>query len=83
MPSPTPENWNPSLAKCGLSAWKFCSNPPPELEEIYAPQDGCLDSLGVKSPSRFLVNPLEELYQKTGLGGGRAGADSGCTHGKI
>ncbi len=39
-----------------------------ELDEIYAPdQQGYLESLGVRSPLRYLADPLEELYNKTGL----------------
>ncbi len=39
-----------------------------ELDEIYAPdQQGYLESLGVRSPLRYLADPLEELYHKTGL----------------
>lgn len=41
---------------------------PAELDEIYAPdQGGYLESLGAQSPVRFLVDPLEDLYDKTGL----------------
>lgn len=50
-----------------LSPGESTTNAPAELEEIYAPQDGYLESLGVRSPLRYLIDPLDDLYEKTGL----------------
>ncbi len=39
-----------------------------ELDEIYAPdQEGYLEETGIRSPLLYLTDPLEDLYQKTGL----------------
>lgn len=50
-----------------LSPGEATTNAEAELAEIYATQSGYLESLGGQSPLRFLVNPLEDLYNKTGL----------------
>jgi len=50
-----------------LSPGESTTVTPAELDEIYAPQSGYLESLGVRSPLRYLVDPLDELYNKTGL----------------
>ena len=42
-------------------------NTPAELDEIYAPHQGYLDSLGVNNPFDLLANPLKSLNQSTGL----------------
>ncbi len=50
-----------------FSPGESTTNTPAELDEIYTPQDGYLESTGLKSPLRFLINPLDDLYEKTGL----------------
>lgn len=50
-----------------LSPGEATTNTPAELEEIYADQPGYLEETGFRSPLRLLVDPLEELYRKTGL----------------
>lgn len=51
-----------------LSPGEATTAVPAELDEIYAPhQDGYLESTGLRSPLRYLVDPLSDLYEKTGL----------------
>lgn len=50
-----------------LSPGESTTVTPAELDEIYAPQSGYLESFGVQSPLRYLVDPLDELFNKTGL----------------
>ncbi len=50
-----------------LSPGESTVNAPAELDEIDAPQNGYLESLGFRSPIRYLVDPLKELHGKTGL----------------
>lgn len=51
-----------------LSPGEATTVPSAELDEINAPgQEGYLESVGIRSPLRYLSDPLEELYQKTGL----------------
>jgi len=51
-----------------LSPGEATTVAPAELDEIYAPdQGGYLESLGIRSPLRYLIDPLDELYEKTGL----------------
>ena len=40
---------------------------PTELDEIYGPNKGMLDSYGLNRPIDLLINPLDDLYEKTGL----------------
>ncbi len=51
-----------------LSPGESTTVAPAELDEIYAPQqEGYLESTGIRSPLRYLVDPLDDLYEKTGL----------------
>jgi porin len=50
-----------------LSPGEATTNVPAELEEIAVPQPGYLESLGAPSPMRWVVDPLEDLYRRTGL----------------
>lgn len=66
-PLPTLQEIESSNFDADLSPGESTTNTPAELAEIYAPQDGYLESTGLQTPLRFLINPLDELYQKTGL----------------
>lgn len=50
-----------------FSPGEATTNTPAELDEIYAPNEGHLDSLGVNRPLDLLKNPLDSLYEKTGF----------------
>ena len=50
-----------------FSPGEATTNTPAELAEIYAPNDGHLEALGVNKPLDYLINPLDSLYEKTGL----------------
>ncbi|TSA32972.1 MAG: hypothetical protein D4R65_08575 [Verrucomicrobiaceae bacterium] len=50
-----------------FSPGESTTNTPAELDEIYAPNDGYLDSYGVNRPLDLLIAPLDSLYEKTGL----------------
>lgn len=68
LSEPTIQDIESSNLDSDLSPGEATTVAPAELDEIYAPnQGGYLESLGVQSPVRFLVDPLDDLYQKTGL----------------
>ena len=50
-----------------FSPGESTTNTPAELDEIYAPNDGYLDSYGGNRPLDWLKRPLNLLYEKTGL----------------
>ncbi len=51
----------------GFSPGERTTNAAAELDEIYAPHDGYLNSTGIDRPLDLLANPLKELYNATGL----------------
>ncbi len=50
-----------------FSPGESTTNTPAELDEIYAPNEGYLDSFGANRPLDLLKMPLDSLYEKTGL----------------
>lgn len=56
------------------------TNPPAELDEIYAAHEGCLDSVGIDRPLDFLVNPLDAVDEATGLRLGFVNTMLSCSH---
>lgn len=50
-----------------FSAGEATTNTPAELDAIYAPTEGYLESYGVRRPLDFIADPLLTLYEKTGL----------------
>jgi len=50
-----------------LSPGEATTVTPAELDEIYAPQSGHLEALNIRSPLRYLTDPLDELNRRTGL----------------
>jgi porin len=50
-----------------LSPGEATTVTPAELDDIHVPQNGYLESFGVRSPLRYLIDPLDDLYNKTGL----------------
>lgn len=50
-----------------FSPGESTTNTPAELDEIYAPNEGYLDSYGANRPLDLLIAPLDSLYEKTGL----------------
>ncbi|MEI6493229.1 MAG: carbohydrate porin [Verrucomicrobiota bacterium] len=64
---PTSHDIESSNFDADFSPGEATTNTPAELDEIYAPNEGYLDSLGVNRPLDLLKIPLDSLYQKTGL----------------
>jgi porin len=64
---PTIHDIESSNFDADFSPGEATTNTPAELDEIYAPNEGYLDSLGVNRPLDMLKIPLDLLYQKTGL----------------
>jgi hypothetical protein len=50
-----------------FSPGEATTNTPAELNEIYAPHEGYLDSLGIDRPLDLLANPLDAVDEATGL----------------
>jgi porin len=65
--APTIQEIESSNLDADFSPGEATTNTPAELDEIYAPQEGYLEEAGFQTPLRYLVDPLEELYRKTGL----------------
>ena len=64
---PTIHTIESSSFDADFSPGEATTNTPAELDEIYAPNEGYLDSLGVNRPLDLLKTPLDSLYEKTGL----------------
>jgi porin len=64
---PTIQEIESSNLDSDLSPGEATTVAPAELDEIYAPQSGYLESMGFRSPIQYLIDPLEDLYEKTGL----------------
>lgn len=64
---PTIQEIESSNLDADFSPGESTTNTEAELDEIYAPQEGYLESTGLQTPLRYLINPLDELYEKTGL----------------
>jgi porin len=64
---PTIHDIESSNYDADFSPGEATTNTPAELDEIYAPNHGYLDSYGVNRPLDLLIAPLDSLYEKTGL----------------
>ena len=64
---PTIHDIESSNYDADFSPGEATTNTPAELDEIYAPNEGYLDSLGANRPMDLLKSPLDSLYEKTGL----------------
>lgn len=65
--APTIQEIESTNLDADFSPGEATTNTPAELDEIYAPQEGYLEETGFRTPLRYLIDPLEEWYQKTGL----------------
>ncbi|MGB8464900.1 MAG: hypothetical protein WCE49_08150, partial [Terrimicrobiaceae bacterium] len=67
LTGPTVHEIEFSALDADFSPGEATTNTPAELDEINASHEGHLDSLGLDRSLHLVVDPLDELYKKTGL----------------
>ncbi len=65
--APTVREIESSNLDADFSPGEATTNTPAVLDEIYAEHESYLDLTGIRDPGTYLVNPLDALYESSGL----------------